>query len=353
VRPDVSIVIPAYNPQERIFTRVLKAVAGLSRHGSPSVECVVIDNRSTPPLHERREVQEFLADVPGARVVPENRQGLTFARIAGIRATSGGTIVVLDDDNVPSPSYVEVVTRLIEEYPFVGVWGPGNVDVELLDAVQPWLEQRAKAHHGQKSNRHVQYGCVPGSWHTFYPHGIGQVIRRDVAESFRSAVESGKLSVTDRAGGSLASAGDNQIVWQAINMGLAAGLHPDLRVLHLIPGSRTTIKYLRRLMFGCALSYCQALAQSFPSEADEWRRNVPNAARCGIQLSKVVMQNAVRTHLRFLSVDLAELLGEICGHLSVAGYDNHWTFTLARRLGLTSSSSRPPMGANASTAEGV
>ena len=163
---------------------------------------------------------------------------------------------------------------------------------------------------------------------------MGQVIRRDVAESYRRAVESGQLSATDRSGGSLSSAGDSQIVWQAINLGLAAGTHPDLKLLHLIPGSRSTIKYLRRLMFGCASSHYRARAQSFPQEAEALRRSVPTLARYGIQVSKVLMLSASRNRLRFLSIDLAELLGEWCGHLSVAGREKHWTFTLAKRLGL-------------------
>jgi hypothetical protein len=44
--------------------------------------------------------------------------------------------------------------------------------------------------------------------------------------------------------------------------------------------------------------------------------------------------SAVRNRLRFLSIDLAELLGEWCGYFSVLGRENHWTFRLAKRLGL-------------------
>jgi hypothetical protein len=118
-------------------------------------------------------------------------------------------------------------------------------------------------------------------------------------------------------------------------MGLAAGLHPDLKILHLIPARRTTIKYLRRMMFGCSVSYCEALAQSFPAEAQSWHRNIPTNMRFGIHLSKVLVQSAVRNRLRFLSVDLAESFGELCGHMRVVGRENHWSLKLARRLGLT------------------
>jgi hypothetical protein len=331
---DVAIVIPAYNPAERTFARVLAAVAPLCADTDLRVECVIVDNRSSPPLHEMPCVREFLRKLATARVVREEAQGLTFARLAGIRATSSPVIVFFDDDNVPSPDYLQVVVTLMREYPFVGVWGPGNVDVELLDPVPASLQQRVKAHHGQKRSQSVLYALVPSVWYDFYPIGMGQVIRREVAESYRLAVESGRLSATDRIGGSLASAGDSQIVWQAITLGLAAGTHPDLKLLHLIPGSRSTIRYLRRLMFGCASSQYRARAQSFPQEAEALRRSVPTLARYGIQVSKVLMLSASRNRLRFLSIDLAQLLGEWCGHLSVAGRESHWTFTLAKRLGL-------------------
>jgi hypothetical protein len=95
------------------------------------------------------------------------------------------------------------------------------------------------------------------------------------------------------------------------------------------------MRYLRRLNFGCAVSHCRALAESFPSTGEALRRNVPGAASFCLQVSKLVARSAVRSRFRFLSVDLAELLGEWCGHMSVAGRDHHWTFRLARTLRLT------------------
>jgi hypothetical protein len=334
VKPDISLVIPAHNPQERSFLRVLTAVGTLLSQPDVKTECVIVDNRSSAPLQDMRCVQEFLRENPTARVVREESQGLTFARLAGFRATSGDMVVVFDDDNVPAPSYLRVVKDLMQRYPFVGVWGPGNVDVELLDPVPARLQHRVKAHHGQKTNHSVQYGSVPEAWFPFYPIGMGQIIRRVVADNYRRAVESGRLSATDRRGTSLASAGDNQIVWEAINMGLAAGIHPDLKMVHLIPGSRATVKYLRRLLFGCSISHYRARAQSFPAQAEAWRRVVPTLPRYGIQVSKVVMTSALHNRLQYLSIDLAELLGAWCGHLSVLGRENHWTFALARKLGL-------------------
>jgi hypothetical protein len=334
----VSVVVPTYNPQERIFARVLPAISAMLSQAGGAVECVIVDNRSTPPVSEMACVRSFLATNPCARIVNEQRPGLTYARLAGIRATSGDVVVVFDDDNVPGIEFLNVVRSCIEKYPWVGVWGPGVIEVDLLDPVPSSMESQIRQLHNERHYPSVQYGCVPASCERFYPIGMGQVIRRDVAESYKAAVEGGALSLTDRAGGSLSSGGDLQIVWQAVNAGLAVGVHPELVVTHLIPGNRTTFKYLKRLAFGCAVAYQPALVQSFPREYQRVQNGVPTSPQIAAHLLRLVMRNAMggRSRLRFLPVDFANALGLICGHLSVGGRGaGHWAFRFAKRLGLT------------------
>jgi Glycosyl transferase family 2 len=334
----VSIVIPAYNPQERIFARALTAVSDMLSKARGDIECVIVDNRSNPAVGEMSCVRSFLSTNSCARVIEEHKQGLTYARLAGIRATSGDVVVVFDDDNVPGARYIDVVRSCMEKYPWVGVWGPGVIDVDLLDPVPPSIQSGVRQLHNQRRFQSVQYGCVPASYQQFYPIGMGQVIRRDVAQNYKAAVERGTLSATDRAGGSLASGGDIQIVWQAVNAGIAVGVHPELNVTHLIPGSRTTLRYMKRLAFGCGLAYQPAFVESFPEEYDRIRTVVPTTRQIASQLVRLVARHCVggRSRLRFLPVEFAASLGLICGHLRVGGYGpEHWAFRFANRLGLT------------------
>jgi hypothetical protein len=331
---DASIVVPTYNPQERIFSRVLHALRSLDTAGL-NVEFVIVDNRSTVPVAGMPCVREFLQGCPQARVVREERQGLTFARLAGIRSTSGQAIIVFDDDNVPAPGYVQIAVKAMRDLRDVAVWGPGTIEVEMLDPVPPYLQARVREAHNERKDRHVQYGCVPAGWQSFYPIGMGQVIRRDVAERYRASVESGGLEATDRQGGSLASGGDIQIVWQAINMGLAAGTSPALAVVHLIPGARTQESYLKRLAFGCGVSYYPALVQSFPG-ALERVRVPPERRRDARDLVHFLARRIARGRVRFLLIDFANLLGLVCGRRTVEGSGrNDWPFRLAKRMGLT------------------
>ena len=331
---ELSIVIATYNPQERIFARVLKAVESLRYDDRGKVECVIVDNRSTPPVQNMPCVQEFLRAWPNARIVREETPGLMHARLAGIRATTGQAIVSFDDDNVPDPAYLQGVSKCMRDYPCVGVWGPGKIDVELLDPVPGWLKERAKASHSQRSSRFVQYGFTPTAWHEFYPIGMGQAVRREVAESYRRAVEAGTLAATGRKGLSLTSGEDVQIVWHAMTLGFAAGTAPALAITHLIPGSRTTLRYFMRLAFGVGSSYHPARAQVYPGEYERRQPYVPRTSGILMQLWRVVWKSVLQRN-RFLPVDFAGKIGDICGRMTVEGYGNeHWIFKLAMRLGL-------------------
>ena len=135
--------------------------------------------------------------MPASRVVCEERQGLVYARLAGIRATTGAAIVMFDDDNEPGAEYTRVIARCLRAYPFVGVWGPGTIDVDVLDPVPPAHLPRIRSAHNQRNE--AARAVRPRSCHlaAYYPVGMGIVVRRDVADSYAAAVDRGKLEPVD------------------------------------------------------------------------------------------------------------------------------------------------------------
>ena len=81
---------------------------GLAKQTLPAHEweLVLVDNGSEPAV-----MPEVFAGLRCAtRVVREPRVGLTPARLAGIRAAAGDVIVLVDDDNVLTPSYLAANT---------------------------------------------------------------------------------------------------------------------------------------------------------------------------------------------------------------------------------------------------
>lgn len=332
---EMSIIIPVYNPEEPILARVLAAIESLETNTGSSVECVIVDNNSQQPVHELAIVRSFLDRCHWARVIREPRQGLTFSRMAGIKATTAPVIIVFDDDNEPAADYLKMARFCLDTWPCVGVWGPGRISLAFLNPVPEWFRRRFGEAFNEKDQPYPEFGCVPASWARFYPIGMGQIIRREVAERYLEAVEGGRLSSTDRKGNNLASGGDVQLVWEAVKMGFAAGVHPGLQVTHLIPQRRANLSYVKRVAFGCAASYLPALVESFSSEKATISNRIPSNLHILGRLLRITLRNMSRFQFRYLAVELAPFLGEVVGTLRAAhSQKRRWVFGLVKLLKL-------------------
>jgi glycosyltransferase involved in cell wall biosynthesis len=260
----LSVVLCTYNPTDKMLARSLASVSRCVSDFGSDAECVVVDNNSTPPIRERPVVASALADLPRLRVVVEERQGLSFARLRGVAETSGEVIVFFDDDNEPSATYLREADRVFREHSQVAVFGPGVVDVEFLGHVPPWIDSSCRHFFQERQSSFTEYACLRTPWHAVYPPGTGQSVRRVVMERYAARVADGACTATDRRGKSLSSGGDGQIVHTAVSMGYAAGICPELRVRHLIPESRCTVEYLSRLSYGVTAALLPAAVESFP-----------------------------------------------------------------------------------------
>src|SRR5262245_39522493 len=98
----LSVIVPTHNPRLDYLERVL---AGLRGQTLPmdQWELVVIDNRSERPLAASVDLGWHRS----GRHLREERLGLTPTRLAGFANTSAEVIVMVDDDNVLAPDYLE------------------------------------------------------------------------------------------------------------------------------------------------------------------------------------------------------------------------------------------------------
>lgn len=331
---DISVIIPTYNQEERLLSMVLDALENLDTEGI-EFECLIVDNNSPTPVSELGSVQQFLERCPWARVVVETEQGATYARIAGIQQSTGRVVVFVDDDNVLSPEYLRVCLEQFASVDHVGVWGAGNISASLLDPVEEWLTGPVRAYHCVREAEHPSYGCVPESWESFYPIGMGMALTRELAESYTQEVLSGKLAASCRKGNSLASAGDCQIVWHAISKGFSAGVHPGLSIDHLVPARRSTVDYLKRVAFGTSSSYCPAFYQSYPHIDEKKRGKPPSSRKIMLRLFMTTLRQVKRRRLRLLPVEVAVILGEVIGRCRAINSERPaWVFSLAKRMKL-------------------
>jgi len=306
-----AIAICTYNPDLRLLTRLLSALLPIIKSGGETVEVIIVDNNSSPALNSYSEVQDFLAKAPHTQYIIEPKQGLSAARCRAIKATSSPIVVFFDDDNEPAPDYLDILSQYFEKYPNVGVWGPGHIEVEYMDAVDSWfLDHKYKF---QQRKQPFAYGCELERWGQYCPNGTGFAVRREILNKYLEALESGMLRVTGRKGNQLSSGEDVQIVWEGMKLGFAAGMIPSLRCNHLIPASKANFSYMARQCFGTSSAYIPALLQSFP-EKKEQNYNLPSKLQIYMRLTTLKLKQILRPKRKHeISFEIASYVGGLYG----------------------------------------
>jgi Glycosyl transferase family 2 len=243
----LSVIICTHNPRADYFSRTL---AALQAQTLPTAEweLVVVDNLSDEPLAGRIE----LGWHAGARLVREEKLGLTPARLRGIREAAGEVLVFVDDDNVLDSDFLETALRIARERPFLGAWS-GQCRPEFEQPPPDWTRRYWGSLVIRQFEQDV-WSNLPRLPDTM-PCGAGLCIRRPAAAHYLFLHETGKRSFQlDRTGNSLLSGGDNDLAACACDIGLGVGLIAALRLIHLIPQVRLTEAYLIRLLEGITLT---------------------------------------------------------------------------------------------------
>jgi glycosyltransferase involved in cell wall biosynthesis len=256
VTVDVSVILPTHAPHPG---RLARTLAGLRAQTWPRDrwELLVVDNASPDPA--------VLAGAdlcwhPRARLLCEGRLGLAQARLAGFRQAAGEFLVLVDDDNVLDPGYLEEVVTVFGKYPTLGAIG-GKSLPEWEAAPPSWVHEFAEClalrDRGDREER-VPPGGPPGN-PPCSPVGAGMALRRAAAAAYVAKAADGP-TVPDRCGRVLSSGGDNDIVLTVLAAGWEVGYDPQLRLTHLIPAGRLTRDYLGRLNRASSRSWVGVLA---------------------------------------------------------------------------------------------
>ena len=339
-KPAVSVVIPTHNPRHDYLARVVDALrqqtlpreqwellvvdngsrvplkAGAGRQASGSASSTAQrDNRSAGPQDCRTSLPSHLSTFPpfteldlswhtNARIVREEELGLTFARLRGFAEAKGELIVMVDDDNVLAPDYLESAVRSAQERPGLGAFG-GKCLPEFEVKPDGWLAsvrsglglrdlgeapQLFPEETGERSvsveqcfseavgkpellkNRTTE---LPKNRFTrrvtefpdCAPIGAGMVLRSSAARAYAERLDQRSKGlkdqgvITDRKGDSLASGGDNDICLTVVEEGWQVGYLPQLQLTHLIPKGRMTLDYHRRMARDSMKSFILMLAQ--------------------------------------------------------------------------------------------
>jgi glycosyltransferase involved in cell wall biosynthesis len=238
----LSVIIPTHNPKRTYLTRTLEALAAQTLDRS-SWELVVVDNKSEDIGYRISDIVGGLeSGLPNVRVVREEKLGLTNARLRGFAETTGEIVVLVDDDNVLAPNYLEVVVRIGKEHPQLGTWS-GAIEL-VLEPGSPEPAERLRhllcerrAERAVWSNDRSHFAATP--W------GAGECIRRKVAEAYAAKVSrEPRRRQLDLQGKDLVYGGDTDIAYTGCELEYAMGVFPELKLKHLTPPTRCTEEYL-------------------------------------------------------------------------------------------------------------
>ena len=272
----LSVIIPAHNPRPASLGRVLAALAAQTLPPT-HWELVMVDNGSQPPL----DPGAGRPGHPAGRVIREDRVGLTAARLSGLAASGGEIVVLVDDDNVLAPDYLEQTLGLFAAHPKVGALG-GKSQPEFAETPPTWT----KEFHPLLALRDlgpaplISRGLRPAGgarngYPSFAPIGAGMALRRAVATAWCGARGREDAGISDRRGSELTSGGDNDIVLCAMHAGWEVAYFPGLVLTHLIPAGRLDAAYLARLNYGIQKSWMQVLSLH---DANPWPSLPPASA---------------------------------------------------------------------------
>ena len=233
-----TIAICTYNGASRI-PMVLAALA--RQDCSPGDwEILVVDSSidDSKSVAERECARLFGSH---ARVIFENRPGLSFARERAAREARGEIICFLDDDNLPEPDFVTQAICAFKEHRRAGCIG-GKVIPKWESAPTPLAAAVADF-----ALAICDRGDQPFAYDGFCggPVGAGLCVRRDLLQQVYREPRFAQTVI----GGNAADVGggeDTAISVVTKRMNWETWYVPALVLYHLIPTARTTKEYFKR-----------------------------------------------------------------------------------------------------------
>lgn len=294
----LDVVIATYNRCELLRT-ALKSLLAARRPEGLLISVTVVDNNSKD---QTRSVVEEIANsgTPfSIRYLVETKQGRSSALNAGIQATHGNLIGMIDDDEEVDPSWFEVIHELFSRTGVDFIGGPCRGNWSNFSRPN-WVHEASAVlgimNYGPKELRYGTEECLG------IPMGGNSVYRRTVFS--RVGLYNAAIG---RSAKGLESCEDSEMFERVIRSG-AKGLYvPRLVIYHYIPKSRLARNYHRRWYFGHGISEGVMASHSVPDTAE--------------------LFGLPRWRLRFAAEGLAIALGSLLGLASATqGFEGEARF---------------------------
>jgi glycosyltransferase involved in cell wall biosynthesis len=250
----IEVVICTYN-NAALLDATLDAVARQCVPEGVDWQVLVVNNNSTD---ETAEVLEKHSRRIPLRVVVETKQGLTPARVRGVRETSREWIAFVDDDCLLEEDWVEQAAHFAAEHAECGAFGGQVIPRWEQTPPPPYVLSRRYAfackYHGETPHRRPWIA------------GAGLVVRR---EALLNCGWLDRQYLEDRKGGRLVSGGDMEIALRVGSM-YELWYNPACKLQHVIPARRMSREYVREVTRGLGASRHNADALKWRGSYAAW-----------------------------------------------------------------------------------
>ncbi|MDY6784149.1 MAG: hormogonium polysaccharide biosynthesis glycosyltransferase HpsE [Cyanobacteriota bacterium] len=244
---DLTVAICTHNGADRL-PDVLECLRGQILTESFVWEVLVVDNNSTDETSRiiRQFQENWSVDVPLIGSF-EAQQGLAYARRKAIAQARGKLIAFLDDDNLPTETWIAAVERFGRCHPRVGAYGSciqGQYELEPPPNFKRIASFLAIVDRGKTAF------CYNRRKDWVFPAGAGLVVRKQV---WLDAVPTTPV-LAGVKGKSLRGKGEDiETLTYIRKAGWEIWHNPEMQIYHKIPARRLERQYLIRLFKGVGL----------------------------------------------------------------------------------------------------
>jgi glycosyltransferase involved in cell wall biosynthesis len=305
-RMQLDIVLPTHNRRD-LLARTLDSLLQADPPADMTVRVTVVDNNCTDGTRElvRARADEFEGRLS---YIFESRPGKPNALNAGIAATSGDLIGLIDDDEEIDRGWFRCVEAAFAD------GGPDFIGGRCLPRWEseqpPWFGRFYRGVIGW-----VECGLEPRDFGPTFPGiltGGNAVITRQTMNRVGPY-----WTALSRQPNRLMGAEDEHVYYRLLSLGAKGRYLPGLIIYHYVPVQRMTRQYFRRWCFWCGLS--RALIDfeypaAVPYVAGVPRYLVGKALREGVRAAFGTLTRSVQPDDRFAAeLNMWDLAGFIYG----------------------------------------
>lgn len=256
-----TIAICTWNGSERI-AKTLNSLTEMERRTEIDWELVVVDNNSTDST---KEVCLGFEDRLPIRVVTEKKQGHSYSRNCAIDHANGDYIVWTDDDVLVAPNWLSVYDSAIDRYTDVAFFG-GKIIPYFEHKIPKWVDAHWEICVGVFAGRDLGDQSFEIKSLDTLPYGANFVTKREIQNRFRYDPQFGRVAKGVRGFDEI------DVLSRMLNAGHNGRWVPQSSLRHLIPESRTTLKYVSDFYFGQGETWIQRGVSTLTEKAIRRKR---------------------------------------------------------------------------------